>query len=69
MAKLAQQVTALSHPFSLLILGGEGVGKSSTINAIVGQQLAQVGDGFAAQTKQFSSYQAGCRESRFRLFV
>ncbi len=54
----SQNISTCYTPFSVLIIGAEGVGKSSTINALLNMQVAPVGEGIEAQTTEFSAYQA-----------
>ena len=56
MTTLPQKNLALISPISLLVIGTEGVGKSSTINAMLGKQLAPVGEGVEPQTTEFCAY-------------
>lgn len=40
----------------ILVIGAIGCGKSSTINALLGEERAKIGDGFDAETQDFSEY-------------
>ncbi len=45
------------HPLDVLLVGATGVGKSSTLNALFGQQIATVGIGVAPETMHLKAYQ------------
>lgn len=47
----------LLHPLDVLLVGATGVGKSSTINALFGQNVATVGTGCDPETQIISKYQ------------
>ena len=44
---------------NLMIVGGTGVGKSSTINAIFGENIATVGESFDPETVNIEEYKLG----------
>lgn len=46
----------LLTPFDVLLIGGTGTGKSSTLNALFGDTVAKVGDGVDPETQQISAY-------------
>ena len=46
----------LLMPLDVLLVGGTGTGKSSTLNALFGSTVAKVGDGVDPETQQVSSY-------------
>ena len=46
----------LLMPLDVLLVGGTGTGKSSTLNALFGSNLAKVGDGVDPETQVISSY-------------
>lgn len=46
----------LLHPFDLLLVGGTGSGKSSSINVFYGKNSAEVGYGADPKTKSIDSY-------------
>jgi len=46
----------LLYPLDVLLVGGTGTGKSSTINAILEQPVAKVGDGVDPETKSVTDY-------------
>lgn len=48
-----------AKPINLLITGGTGVGKSSTINALFGRQVSDIGTGAKPQTMAIDKYQLG----------
>jgi hypothetical protein len=47
---------SLLIPLDVLLVGGTGTGKSSTLNALFGSTVAKVGDGVDPETQQVSSY-------------
>lgn len=51
---------SLDMPLSILLMGGTGVGKSSTINAIYGANRVKVGTGARPQTQEIQ----GCQISK-----
>ncbi len=53
---LANLVKFTSKELHILIVGGCGCGKSSTINALFNMDIAQVGYGVDAETQQVSAY-------------
>lgn len=48
--------SSLLYPLDVLLVGGTGTGKSSTINAILEQTVAKVGDGVDPETKSVTDY-------------
>lgn len=46
----------LLRPLDVLLVGGTGAGKSSTLNSIFGAAVAKVGEGVDPETKKISSY-------------
>lgn len=46
----------LLSPLDVLLVGGTGTGKSTTINAIFGSSVAKVGEGVDPETQMVSSY-------------
>lgn len=46
----------LLYPLDVLLVGGTGTGKSSTLNALFGSTVAKVGDGCDPETKVITSY-------------
>lgn len=48
---------SLLRPLDVLLVGGTGTGKSSTLNALFGSVVAKVGDGVDPETQHISSYQ------------
>ncbi len=53
---LANLVKFMSKELHILIVGGCGCGKSSTINALFNMEIAEVGYGVDAETQQVSAY-------------
>ena len=49
-------VNNLLYPVDVLIAGSTGVGKSSTLNALFGKEIAKVGYGVEPETKVISDY-------------
>ena len=47
---------ALLQPVDVLLVGGTGAGKSSTLNALFGSEVAKIGGGVNPETKVVSSY-------------
>ena len=43
-------------PLDILLVGGTGAGKSSTVNAMAGRDIAKVGHGPSPETKKVSAY-------------
>jgi hypothetical protein len=43
-------------PLDVLLVGGTGTGKSSTMNALFGSPIAKVGDGVDPETQEVSAY-------------
>lgn len=50
------QTRNLLRPLDVLLVGGTGTGKSSTLNALFGTTVAKVGEGVAPETQEISSY-------------
>jgi predicted GTPase len=46
----------LLRPIDVLLVGSTGVGKSSTLNALFGSEIAKVGYGVEPETKEISEY-------------
>lgn len=46
----------LLMPLDILLVGGTGAGKSSTVNAMAGRDIAKVGHGPSPETKKVSAY-------------
>ena len=44
------------YPLDVLLVGATGVGKSSTLNALFGKEVAQVGYGVNPETQELTSY-------------
>lgn len=51
------QTRNLLRPLDVLLVGGTGTGKSSTLNALFGSTVAKVGDGVDPETQNVTSYQ------------
>jgi len=47
---------SLLMPLDVLLVGGTGTGKSSTLNALFGSNIAKIGDGVDPETQVISSY-------------
>ncbi|WP_253850390.1 GTPase family protein [Moraxella nonliquefaciens] len=59
-AKLFQNISRLKNTkLNLMIVGGTGVGKSSTINALFGMEKAKVGVSSNPETMDIKSYELG----------
>lgn len=48
---------SLLRPLDVLLVGGTGTGKSSTLNSLFGSTVAKVGDGVDPETQNISGYQ------------
>lgn len=58
--KFLQNINRLKNTkLNLMIVGGTGVGKSSTINALFGMEKAKVGTGTTPETMSIKSYELG----------
>ncbi|WP_304674168.1 GTPase family protein [Neisseria blantyrii] len=56
-SEIGQKVTAADfRPLDVLLVGATGVGKSSTLNALFGEQKAKVGTGVDPETQLVESY-------------
>ena len=49
---------SLLFPLDMVLVGATGVGKSSTINALFGEDVAVVGTGVDPETQYIQHYQA-----------
>lgn len=59
-ARLLQNISRLKNTkLNLMIVGGTGVGKSSTINALFGMEKAKVGTSSNPETMSIKSYELG----------
>jgi len=46
----------LLTPLDILLVGGTGTGKSSTLNALFGSTVAKIGDGVDPETQYISAH-------------
>ncbi|WP_227430846.1 GTPase family protein [Psychrobacter sp. I-STPA6b] len=54
-----------AYPLDILLVGATGVGKSSTINALFGNDVAKVGKGADPETMEIDHYDIGESKLRF----